>query len=432
MSINSAIDSSLSGMNAQATKLTSISSDVANSSTVGYKAAETDFESMVAGNSTTGAGGGVQTEGWTDVSTAGQIQTTGISTDLAINGSGFFVVSNQATAGGNYLLTQAGSFRPDADGNLVNAAGYYLQGQPIGPSGQAGAVPGDLGGLSTVNINSLTSAATPTTQMTYMPNLPSSDTGYSSTTPTPITGTMQYYDQLGTAQTLSYQFTPTTAAASGDQPTDTWTMNIYDSASSTPTTPVGTATLTFNGSGANAGQLESVTASAGTYDPTSGAFSITTGDGATLPIDIGAIGGSTGMTQLAGPFTATNSSQNGSGFGTLEGVSIGSTGIVTASFSNGSSQPIYQLDLATVANPDGLQAVNGTAFALTPEAGAAQLYQAGTGPVGTTEGGALEGSNVNLSTELTNLIATQNAYSSNAQVIQTGNEMLQSLNHLVQ
>ncbi|MGA3005927.1 MAG: flagellar hook protein FlgE [Acetobacteraceae bacterium] len=432
MSINTAIDSALSGMNAEANKLSAISSNVANSSTVGYKASETDFESLVLGSGSNGTtAGGVAATNWTDVSSAGQIQSTGVSTDLAVNGQGFFVVSNNATSGaGNYLLTQAGSFRPDASGNLVNAAGYYLQGQPIPASGVAGGVPQNMADLSTVNVANLTASATPTTAMTYAVNLPSNDTAYSATPPAPSSSSAQYYDGLGTQQTLTFDFTPTTAATANAPPTNTWTMNIYDSASATPTTPVGTATLVFAGTGPTAGELQSVTPTAGTYNPNAGTFSITTGSGATLPINIGAIGSPEGMTQLDGPFNTTNVTQNGSSFGTAQGVTISTDGIVTATFSNGATRPIYQLDLANVSNPDGLIPADGGAFQLSPAAGIPRLYQAGTGPVGTTEGGALEGSNVDLSTELTNLIATQNAYSSAGQVIQAANQMLQVVSHL--
>jgi flagellar hook protein FlgE len=434
MSINTAIDSALSGMTAEAARLSSISSNVSNSSTVGYKSSETDFESMVLGSGNgKSEGGGAKATTWTDVATAGQIQSTGVNTDIAINGQGFMVVKDSASAStGNYLLTQAGSFRPDANGNLVNAAGYYLQGQKLDASGTAGPVPQDVSGLSTVNVSNLTAAASPTTAMTFAANLPSSDTAYSANPPAPSSNSVQYYDGLGNTQSLTFDFTPTTAAAQGDPSTNTWTMNIYDSASATPTTPVGTATLTFASSGGTAGDLQSATPTAGTYDPTAGTFSVTTGDGTTLPINIGALGSPSGMTQLDGSFTTTQVSQNGSGFGTVQGVSIGTDGTVTASFSNGATRPIYQIDLAVVADPDGLTPVNGGAFALSAAAGTPQLYQAGTGPAGTTEGGALEGSNVDLSTELTNLIATQNAYSSSAQVIQAANQMLQVANHLTQ
>jgi flagellar hook protein FlgE len=432
MSINTAIDSALSGMNAEANKLSAISSNVANSSTVGYKASETDFESLVLGGGNNGTtAGGVAASNWTNVSSAGQIQSTGVSTDLAVNGQGFFVVSNNATAGaGNYLLTQAGSFRPDASGNLVNAAGYYLQGQQIPASGAAGDVPQNLADLSTVNIANLTASATPTTAMTYAVNLPSNDTAFAANPPAPSSSSAQYYDGLGTQQTLTFDFTPTTATTANAPPTDTWTMNVFDSASATPTTAVGTATLVFAGTGPTAGELQSVTPTAGAYDPVAGTFSVTTGSGTTLPINIGAIGSPEGMTQLDGPFNTTNVTQNGSSFGTAQGVTISPQGIVTATFSNGATRPIYQLDLANVANPDGLIPADGGAFQLSPTAGIPRLYQAGTGPVGTTEGGSLEGSNVDLSTELTNLIATQNAYSSAGQVIQAANQMYQVISHL--
>src|ERR1700752_2078559 len=124
------MNSALSGLNAQATDLNNISNNVANASTVGYKEADTDFDSIVL----SGVGSaspnlaGVTASTKMDISTAGQLQTTGVGTDLAISGNGFMVVNTQAnSANGSYLLTQAGSFRPDAQGNLVNAAGYYLQ-----------------------------------------------------------------------------------------------------------------------------------------------------------------------------------------------------------------------------------------------------------------------------------------------------------------
>jgi flagellar hook protein FlgE len=425
----------VSGLSAQAAALASISTNVANSSTVGYKESETDFESMVLGNGLGGAySSGVTTTTRMDVTTSGQIQNTGVNTDIAINGPGFMVVNSSATAGaGNYYLTQAGSFRPDASGNLVNGAGYYLQGQPLDTSGNPiGGLAQQFGSLSTVNVSNLSATAVPTTQMAFGANLPASDTAFSATAPTPPASSVTYYDSLGNPQTLELQFVPTQPAAAGDPATNTWTLNIFDAASSTPTTPAGAATLTFASSGATAGELASVAPTTGSYDATAGTFTITTADGTELPIDIGAIGGASGLTQLGGPYTTTTMSQNGSSFGTLQAVSIGTNGAVTASFSNGSTRPIYQLDLAMVANPDGLTAVSGNAFAISPSSGALQLYQAGTGPVGTTEGGALEGSNVDLSTQLTNLIATQQAYSSNAQVVQASNQMLQVLNHLTQ
>ena len=430
MSILSAMNSALSGLNAQATDLNNISNNVANASTVGYKEADTDFDSIVL----SGVGSaspnlaGVTASTKMDISTAGQLQTTGVGTDLAISGNGFMVVNTQAnSANGSYLLTQAGSFRPDAQGNLVNAAGYYLQGQPLNADGTpVGSAASSIASLSTVNVANLSVAATPTSTMTFNANLPSADTGPTATATSSLSSSETYYDGLGTPQTLTFQFTPTGTA-------NQWTMNISDSASAT--NPIGIATLQFNGSGSTTGTpgtLESVTATTGSYDTTTGAFTVTTGGGQSLPISIGALGSSDGMSQLDGAYQTTNVAQNGSAFGLLQGVSVGTNGVVTASFSNGATRPIYQVDLATVPNQDGLTPVAGDAYALNPSSGVPQLYQPGTGPAGTLDAGSLEGSNVDITTQLTNMIETQRAYSSNAMVVQTANQMMQTVDTLNQ
>jgi flagellar hook protein FlgE len=434
MSLLTAIDSALAGLNSEATRLSSISNNVANSSTVGYKEADTEFESLVlagnAGGSAVMAGSAPVTR--MNITQAGQIQTTGVATDLAVNGNGFMVVRDAIPSGsGNYFVTRAGSFRPDASGNLVNSGGYYLQGQPLDANGNPiGAAANALSDLSTVNIANLAVQALPTTQMTFTANLPSTDTAFSTTPPAPSTSTVNYFDPLGTSQSLQLSFAPTVPAAAGSPPSNTWTMNIYDSASSTPTTPVGTATLVFESTGANAGELKSVTATTGAYNATAGTFTITTGSGQALPITIGAPDAPGGMTQLDGAYTTTTIHKDGSAFGVLQGVNISNNGQVIASFSNGATRPIYQLDLATFPNPDGLAAASGGAYTLTPGAGVPQLFQAGQGAVGTVEGGALEGSNVDLSTQLTNLIETQRAYSSVSTVVKTATEMLDVVNHL--
>jgi flagellar hook protein FlgE len=374
---------------------------------------------------------GVTTSTALDIATSGQLQTTGVNTDLAINGQGFMVVNTNATPGaGSYLLTRAGSFRADANGNLVNAAGYYLQGQALS-QGATGAAATSLSSLSTVNVSNLTVTGSPTTAMTFTANLPSGNTAYAATAPAPSTSSMTYYDSLGTQQSLQFQFTPTVPSTAGSPNSNTWTMNIYDSLSSTPTTPVGTATLAFNDSGADAGTLASVTPTgAGTYDATAGTFTITTASGQSIPITIGAPGSASGITQFSGNYQTTQESQNGAGFGSLQSVSVGNNGVMTASFSNGTTRPIYQIDLVTVPNPDGLTPVTGDAFQLSTVSGVAQLQQAGTGGTGTINAGSLEGSNVDITTQLTNMIETQRAYSSNAMVLQTGSQMLDTINHL--
>lgn len=433
MSLFSAIGTAVSGLSAQSTALSNISNNVANVSTVGFKQSGTDFENLVNSSGSVGAGdpGGVAASTRFDVATGGQLQSTGINTDLAISGNGFFVVTpnaNQST--GNHLLTRAGSFRPDASGNLVNAAGFYLQGQALASGGAAQATPSTLAQLSTVNISNLAATGSPTTAMTFNANLPSSQTAYAATAPSPSTSSMTYYDALGGQQSLQFQFTPTLPGAAGAPNTNTWTVNIYDSASTTPTTPIGTASLVFNGTGANAGTLASVTASTGSYDGTTGALTVTTATGQTLPINIGALNSPSGMTQFDSTYQTTQLSQNGAGFGTLQGVSIGNDGVVTAAFSNGTTRPIYQIDLVTVPNPDSLTPVTGDAFQLSNAAGVPMLSQPGSGAAGKITGGSLEGSNVDLTSQLTNMIETQRAYSSNAMVVQTTSQMLDTINRL--
>ena len=434
MSPFSAMSTAVSGMAAQSTNLGAISNNLANASTVGYKQEVTDFESLVDNGGASGATilDGVRTINTMDIASAGQLQSTGVGTDMAINGQGFMIVNTSADGSGSELLTRAGSFRQDANGDLVNAAGYYLQGQavPLNGAGVPSAA-ASMSALTTVNVANLTSAGSPTTTMTFMANLPASETAYSTTTPAASTSTMTYYDALGAAQSLQFQFTPT-MAASGSAATNTWTMNIYDSASTTPTTPVGSATMVFNGTGTNAGTLSSVTpiGGAGVYDGVAGTFSITTASGTTIPIDIGALNSAKGMSQFTGSYQTTQTAQDGSGFGTLQGISIGATGLVTASFSNGATHAIYQIDLATVPNPDGLLPVNGDAFSLSGTSGAARLAIPGEGNAGTVNAGSLEGSNVDMTTQLTDMIATQRAYSSDAMVVQTAAQMLDTLTHI--
>lgn len=433
MTVQSAMGAAVSGMNAQSAQLSSISNNIANSSTVGYKQTSTDFENLVFGATPGACGipGGVSATNRMDISTAGQLQNTGVNTDIAVSGKGFLVVNTRSTsANGDFLLTRAGSFRPDANGDLVNANGYYLQGEALGPTG-APLTPagGSIAALSTVNVSNLTSSASPTSAMTFTANLPASDTAGAATAPAPSSSTMAYYDGLGTAQSLRFEFVPTVPAA-GSPASNTWTMNVYDSAGAAGTA-IASATLAFNASGDNAGTLSSVSpVSGGAYDATAGTFTITNASGQSLPITIGALNSATGMTQFDGDYQTTRMSQNGAPFGTLTGVNIGEDGKVNAAFSNGTSRAIYQLDLVTLPNPDGLIAVSGSAFRLSQEAGLPQLHNPGDGTAGTTQAGALEGSNVDLTAQLTNMIATQRAYSSNAMVVQTASQMLDTVNRL--
>jgi flagellar hook protein FlgE len=500
MSILDAMRDALSGLNAQSNALSNISNNIANSSTVGYKSTGTSFESLVLDGTSAGTAkqAGVTTVDRLNISTSGQVSTTGVATDIAINGNGFLVVNSSSDSlSGGYAVTRAGSFRPDASGNLINSGGYYLQGIPLdangNPIGNSNA--NNINNLSTVNISNINVASAPTTTMTFNANLPSDNTAYASPPPNPDVTTVDYYDPLGQTQTMTFQFTPAMPASPTSPNTNSWTMDIYDSASISSTNTsglVGSATVVFNASGTNAGTMSSVdttppaawsagvnytagqrvvangniytcstagTSSGGgtgpsgtgtgsvtdgtavwsyvgqapmgdSYDPTLGQFTVPTGHGNPLPITIGTLNSTGGMTQLSGSYVATKIQKNGSTFGLLQGVSVNNAGQMIASFSNGASRPIYQLDLAVFPNEDGLTPLSGGAYAMGPDAGAPRLFTPGQGLAGTTEGSALEGSNVDIGTELTNLIQTQRAYQSSASVVTTSDQMLQTLNQM--
>jgi flagellar hook protein FlgE len=472
MSALDALRTSLSGMNAQSTKLAGISNNIANSSTVGYKRVSTQFESLVLEGSSTGAYAmaGTTAHNRVAIGQVGQVQRTGVDTDIAVNGSGFIVVNDQADSNGAYLVTRAGSFRTDQFGNLVNSAGYFLQGVRLDAAGNPIGSLGDdnVDSLTTVNVNNFTASAAPTTEMTFWVNLPADQTS-GSLTPLPAEDafqtTVDYYDTLGKAQTLTYRYTPASQPVpSVTGQTNTWTLEVFDSASGSgnvddPSRLVGLVGLEFDTATGTAGMIKAVRdaggthgtpgsqltagvpnpddygttslgAAVGTYNTTRGTLSITTGGGVTIPINIGAIGSAAGMTQLQGDFVTTRVEKDGSAFGLLQGVSFTEDGKVLATFSNGQSRPIYQLKLAMFANPDGLNPVGGDAYQMATTAGAVRLLNPGTGAAGTTAGGALEASTVDIGTELTNLIETQRAYSSNATVIRTSDQMLEEAANL--
>ncbi|EHL99815.1 flagellar hook-basal body protein [Acetobacteraceae bacterium AT-5844] len=483
MTAINALRTSVSGLNAQATKLSGISNNIANSSTVGYKRVDTQFSSLVLYGSSNGSSAlaGTSASNRVAISSVGQLQATGIDTDIAVNGNGFLVVNEAAGSNGKYLATRAGSFRPDAAGNLVNAAGYYLQGVKLGTDGLPVGTVGDnnMDSLTTVNINNISVASSPTTEMTFWANLPSGQTAYASPPPDidSFVSNVDYYDALGGTQTLTYRFVPVVPENASDPSSYTWTVEIFDSATDSgalaPVDPakaatdpdrlVGRISLEFWNTGANAGTLKSVTdasgkyttgvpldttaqvpdpsvhgqdsdsdgspdvvAGLGTYDRTYGTLTLSLGNGtASLPVKLGNLDSFEGVTQLSGSFVPTKIEKNGSSFGLLERVSIEDDGKVIATFSNGQSRPIYQLKLAVFPNPDGLNPINGDAYEMARTAGAPRLLVAGEGAAGTTSGGALESSNVDIGTELTNLIETQRAYSSNATVVRTADQMLE-------
>lgn len=426
MSITSALQTGVSGLQANSVAVGGISENIANANTVGYKRG---FAHMVTTTASGGSGSGVLSviaADQLDIGSAGGLISTGKATDLAVSGNGFFVVSvnPNETVQTNYLLTRAGSFLPDEDGNLVNAAGYYLSGFPYDIDENLGNVDrSSFSTMETVNVGNINLSAQGTTTMSVLGNLPSQETGVA-TPGSPFVTTSEYFTGLGDSERLEFSWQPTTTA-------NQWDLTISDNVG----TALGTVTVTFDDSGATAGAPLSysgvtstaVSPAAFSMDTTTGQISLTLDNGTapqTMTVDLGAPGSFSGVTQFAGDFSQTFD-RDGSSVGELTRTEIDESGTLYGVFDNGMRRALYEIPLGVVDNPNGLMENKGNAYQLTGDSGTFQALTAVGGAVGTIASGALEGSNVDIAQEMTDLIQVQRAYSTNATVVTTVDEMME-------
>lgn len=445
MSISSALNAGVAGLAANSTKLASISDNIANSGTYGYKRVNTEFESMVI-NQARGAGvysaGGVRALTSRIIDQRGTLISSSHPLDIAISGRGMLpVIPSVALASlGNgdrpLMMTTTGSFRTDEQGVLRTESGLVLMGWPANADGSIPVRPRDTAsGLQPVIINTNQTSADPTTSMNLGINLPATDTaGGSSGEPWDMK--VEYFGNLGTSESLNLTFTPSVTGPTGTGMSNTWTMEIRDSATiDDPATPddeslIGSYTLVFSASQTSGGTLDSVTnISGGPYDPLTGILSLNVAGGP-MTVNIGRLGDTNGLTQLSDDFAPTNIGKNGSPVGNLTAVEIDENGYIRATYDTGFIRTIYQIPLVDVPNPNGLIALNNQTYQVSPNSGAFFLWDAGDGPTGAVVGYAREGSTTDVAAELTNLIQTQRAYSSNAKVIQTVDEMLQETTNI--
>jgi len=432
MTISSSLNAGVAGLATNASRLATISDNIANSSTIGYKRLQTDFQSMV--NTSSGgtySAGGVRATTERMMSESGSLISTSNATDLAIRGEGFLpVVSETEVLATNsdpqMRLATTGSFEPDAQGYLKTSSGMILMGWPADVDGSIPTVPRDTAeALVPIQINPNQLTGSPTTEMILGVNLPADNTSAGSTG-APVNLSVEYFDNLGGSESIAVEFNPTVA---GTGSSNEWTMVLRDSASENAI--VGEYTLTFDDSRTGGGTLSTVTAiSGGAYDAASGSVLINVAGGP-IELDIGAPGAPGRMTQLDDPFTPMVISKDGAPPGNLVGVDVDANGFVTAQFDSGVNRVIYQIPLVDLPNPNGLQAVDQQTYLPTTDSGAFFLWDAGTGPTGEYVSFALEESTTDVAGELTAMIQTQRAYSSNAKVIQTVDEMLQETTNIV-
>lgn len=414
MSLSAALSSAVSGLTAQSAALSAISENIGNSSTVGYKTKETSFEALVSASmNSSAAAGGVSTSLSRAMTVQGVISTSATDTNLAINGSGYFVVSdNTSGAVSSLAYTRNGSFSTDKDGYLVNSDGYYLQGYPVDESGDA--LGTGASSLETINVANLTSPAEATTEVTVVANLPA-DAAIGDA----FTSTASVIDSLGATNIVDQTWTKTAA--------NSWTLTTSAPYSASTGETTGTAsaaaiTMTFQD-----GVLATVS------DPATVDFTFTNGAAAaTVEIDLGEIGGSKALTQYDSgsddaAISISSITPNGSTAGSLTDITISDSGEVSATFSNGLTKVIFQVPVATFSNSAGLSQVSGTTYKATTTSGAATINLSGIGASGSVVAGALEGSTTDTATEFNKMIVAQQAYSAASQVVGSVKDMFDTL-----
>lgn len=447
MSIYGALTSGVSGLAANSQSLGMIADNISNVNTIGYKGSRARFSTLVT-QSDTKAGytpGGVAALPLRLIDQQGLLQGSGSATDIAIDGAGFFVVKESATstAGNESLFSREGSFTIDADGNFVNAGGFYLQGWPLDANEALPSNTSSISALEAVNVAGLSTLAERTTDVTIAANLPATATaGDTETTNVTV------YDSLGVPHDveLTWYYNGTSqwelrmtgmtrtadGVASATYDSDTGALPAAAALSSTNYMTIDTIDFATNGTPTGGTGAVTMTID---FTPTAPAAFTFTGSGGELGdatnneinINLGTYGEAAGMTFLDGPYTPKTLEQNGLPFGTYSGVSIDKDGIVTAFFDNGSRKQIYKLPISTFNNPNGLQSRTGNAYAQTAESGEYLLLQANTAGAGKVASSSLEASNVDLAEEFTSMIITQRAYSANARIITTSDEMLEEL-----
>lgn len=466
MSINSALFAGTSGLLANSGALAAISDNIANVNTVGYKRAVSTFDPLVEDNLSTisYSAGGVKAGSRQLITQQGVLAAANSSTDLGINGQGFFLVTPRPDDPDevNFLMTRAGSFTPDEDGFLRNSAGLYLQGWPADENGEFNTNPSDLTLLSTVNVNAIGGAAGATTKLQFNANLDSETVGTDLTgyavgdlaqghrgvigAPQPdFDADVQVFDSLGNLRTLTLLFVKDDMTA-GAGP-NTWTFEVIVNPATQLEAGTHTegvvlsgelvfrtdgqldlAASTFSNVDANGFPVISIAES--TAVPAAGTAQWAVGNGAaTSTIDLGFFGTNSagGLTQLRASSSVGSTSVDGSRFGSVTGVEVDEEGIIRARFNNGIVKSIYQIPLATVPNPNGLAKESGGAYRASRDSGAMTFKQPGVAGAGSISSNSLESSTVDLAAEFSGLITTQRAYSAASKIITTADEMLEEL-----
>jgi len=396
----------LSGLIASQNELQSVSNNLANLDTVGYKDQSTSFSDVFAQSSLVNAsnnpiqtGLGVTTAETSSDFTDGETDTTGIASNMALTGNGFFVTQGND---GSTNYTRAGDFTTNADGYLTTPDGQLVMGFP--PSGTS-ATNGVMQPLQ-VGLGAVTAATASTTFQVPANLSATAATGATFSTPVSV------YDSLGSSHVLTVNYTKTAS--------NTWTysVNVPTADTGAATTQIASGTLTFDSSGNLTAPASPLAISIPSFTDGAAAMS--------LNWNLTNADGSSSITQTSLASSASAPTQNGQASGTLSSISVLADGTVEGTYTNGQSDSLGQVAVAIFANSQGLLATTGNDYQATVGSGAAAVGIAGTGGRGTITGGSVEESNVDVAAEFSKMIVAQQAYQANAKTVTTFDQISQA------
>jgi flagellar hook protein FlgE len=433
MSIFGAMNSAISGLTSQSDAFGNISENVANSQTVGFKRVDTSFVDFLTTSTPTSnqPGAVVALPDYVN-NVQGAITQTDNPLNLAVAGQGFFAVSQQTgnvagqpTFNPQQFYSRAGDFSLNSQGYLVNSAGQFLNGWPADPITQIV----NQNALSPIQVTQTALNPVATQNVTLSANLPATPAAGTGTLASPISSDITVYDSLGTAHTV-------TLGWSQNAPDD-WTVTVTAPAS-IPST-VGTADVQFGptltGNPVPSGTIGQITGNnpltAAGYAPGAPAtvqMALNFGEGTqSVTLDLGTYGSSNGVTQYAGTaYDLQGISQDGVPPGSFSGVTTQANGDVVVNYNNGQTRTIAQVPLVTFNAPDALQGQDGQSFTATIASGNPLADAVNTNGAGSLVVSSVEGSNVDIATEFSQLIIAQQAYAANAKVVTTANDLLES------
>lgn len=400
---------SVTGMNAASSDLEVTSHNIANVNTVGFKSSRAEFADMFAvsgyGISQNAIGAGARLSAVAQQFSQGNIDFTGRSLDIAIAGQGFFTM----VSGGSIVYSRAGNFQADQNGYVINPSNQRLQ---VFPPNAAGGF--DIGRLTDLQLPNGDSPPSATTSAKVQTTLPAGATAPLVSPFDPNNSgsynfmtSAEIYDSLGGVHTQTMYYVKTA------NPNE-WQMNTY--IDGTAVNPGGTpTTLQFDGSGTLTTPAPPSTVTLDPFTPTNGAAAIN------VNLDV------SGSTQYGSKFVVNTLSQNGYATGRIIGVEISDEGVVSARYTNGTVNPLGQIAMTNFPNTQGLQPIGNNAWAETYKSGQPLRGQAGTSDFGMIQGGALEVSNVDLTSQLVNMISAQRNFQANSQMISTQDQIMQTV-----